>query len=87
MTMAKGIEKIDLLEWGWHKVGDPTKPKGGLLWGNPEWNDFWVAYDEFEHKAFVLYRYARGGSDECEQLNQIYAFMNTHNDYEHEWND
>lgn len=34
--MAHRIEKIDLLEWGWHKIGDPSKPKGGLLWGNPE---------------------------------------------------
>ena len=37
--MAHRLEKIDLLEWGWHKIGDPSKPKT-FLWGfisNKKW--------------------------------------------------
>ena len=86
MIMAHRIEKIDLLEWGWHKIGDPSKPKA-FLWGNPDWPDFYLMYDELEGWAAVVYRYARGGSDECTFIEAIYRYMNTHKDYEHEWDD
>lgn len=79
------LEKIDLLEWGWHKAGDPTKPKGGVLWSNPELPDFNVAYDELEGCACVLYRYAKGGSDFYTNINKLYTFMNLNKDYKHEW--
>ena len=81
------IEKIDLLEWGWHKVGDPSKPKSGLLWGNPDWPEFYIIYDEDEGTASVLHRYAKGGSDDYKHVQGLYTYMNTHKGYEHEWED
>ena len=81
------LEKLDLIEWGWHKVGDPTKPKGGILWGNPEWPQFYLLYDEFEGWASVVHRYAKGGSDEYRTIRGIYTHMNIHKDYKHEWED
>lgn len=79
-----GIEKIDLLEYGWHKTGDPTQPKG-FLWENPERPDFYIVYDELDKWACVLYKYAKGSSRECETLEELYTFMNLNKDYEHEW--
>lgn len=82
------LEKLDLIEWGWHKTGDPTKPVyGNAFWANPEWPQFYVVYDEFEGNAAVLYRYAKGGSDFYEHIESIYRFMNIHKDYKHEWED
>lgn len=87
MTMEHRIEKIDLLEWGWYKVGDPSKPKSGILWGNPNWPQFYLIYEELEGWVCVIHRYAKGGSDEYRFIEGIYRYMNTHKDYEHEWDD
>ena len=85
--MAHRIEKIDLLEWGWHKIGDPSKPKSGMLWGNPEWPQFYLIYDEEEGNASVLHRYAKDGSNDYTFIEGIYRYMNLYKDYEHEWDD
>ena len=81
------LEKLDLIEWGWHRIGDPTKPKGGLLWGNPEWPGFWVVYDEFEGQATVFHRYSNEVSDEYRTIKGIYFYMSRNKDYKHEWED
>lgn len=81
------LEKLDLIEWGWHKIGDPTKPKSGFLWGNPEWPEFWVLYDELEGNASVLHRYSKAASDVYSTIRQIYSYMNLSKGYEHEWDD
>lgn len=78
------LEKNDLLEWGWHKTGDPSKPKGGFLWVNPDYPEFYVMYDELEGCAYVLYRYAKGGSDAYNSIVEIYRFMDIHKGYKHE---
>ena len=85
--MAHRLEKIDLLEWGWHKVGDPSKPKGGILWGHPDWPQFYLIYDELDGWASVIHRYAKGGSDEYTYMAAIYTYMNIYKNYVHEWDD
>jgi len=77
------LEKIDLLEWGWHKTGDPSKPKGGFLWVNPDYPDFYIMYDELEGCAYVLYRYAKGGSEAYNTIVEIYRFMDINKEYIH----
>ena len=42
-------------------IGDPTKPKGGMLWGNSDWPEFNLLYDELEGWASVFHSYAKGG--------------------------
>ena len=81
------LEKIDLLEWGWHKVGDPSKPKNGFLWGNDAWPEFYIVYDELEGNASVIHRYAKGGSGDYTYIEGLYVYMNIHKGYEHEWED
>ncbi len=85
--MACRLEKIDLLEWGWHKVGDPSKPKDGILWGNQDWPQFYLIYDELDGRASVLHRYANGESDKYTFIEEIYRYMNIYKDYKHEWDD
>ena len=79
------LEKIDLLEWGWHKIGDPSKSKGGFLWENPDCPGFYLVYEELEGCAYVLYKYAKGGSDAYTTVAELYRFMDIHKGYKHEW--
>ena len=85
--MAHRLEKIDLLEWGWHKVGDPSKPKSGILWGNIYWPQFYLTYNEIDGRVSVVHRYAKTISDDYTFLEEIYRYLNIHKDYEHEWDD
>ena len=85
--MERRIGKLTLLEWGWHKIGDPSKPKSGFLWGNSEWPQFYLMYDEDEGTASVIHRYAKNGSDDYTFIEGIYRYMNLYKDYEHEWDD
>ena len=80
------LEKLDLIEWGWHKIGSPTTPKS-VLWGNPEWPQFFLLYDESEGQVNVVHRYATTMSDEYRTINSIYTYMTTHKGYKHEWED